>query len=170
MHSSFALWCLFRESVVISTSSFGWPRIFSFLFIKARSKTRFTRIRAFALIPFMEHDLVFLSIFVNSFTLASKESGSSFATHCFTFCRDCSFPSRVLSSDSSLLSACVNKTCSSSVRSEEDVVTTTGIVWISSRILRRIFSVTLSSNLERKSAAVLIEPARCANLKLNCNA
>ena len=37
------------------------------------------------------------------------------------------------------------------------------------RILRRILSVTLSSSLERKSAALLIEPAICAILKLNCN-
>ena len=49
------------------------------------------------------------------------------------------------------------------------MATSIGVVWISSRILRRIFSVTLSYSLERKSAAVLTEPAMCAILKLNCN-
>ena len=44
-----------------------------------------------------------------------------------------------------------------------------GVVWISSLILRRIFSVILSSSLERKSAAVLTHPAMCAILKLKCN-
>ena len=42
------------------------------------------------------------------------------------------------------------------------------VVWISFLILRRIFSVTLSSSLQGKSAAVLTEPAKCAILKLNC--
>ena len=49
------------------------------------------------------------------------------------------------------------------------MVTSIGFVWMSSRILRRILSVTLSSSLERKSAAVLTDPAMCAILKLNCN-
>ena len=67
------------------------------------------------------------------------------------------------------MSACVTKNCSSSATSEEEVVTSIGVVWISSRILRRIFSVTLSSSLGKKSAALLVEPARCAILNLNCN-
>ena len=48
------------------------------------------------------------------------------------------------------------------------MVSSIGVVWISSLFLRRIFSVTLSSSLERKSAEVLTEPAMCAILKLNC--
>ena len=84
---------------------------------------------------------MFPPIFVNSFTLILKEGGSSFAGHCSAFCRDCSFLSGV-SSDSFSLSACVNKSCSSSAPSEEVVVTSMGVVWIFSRILRRIFSVT----------------------------
>ena len=43
------------------------------------------------------------------------------------------------------------------------------VVCTSSGLFRRIFSVTLNSSLERKSAAVLTEPAICAILKLNCN-
>ena len=125
---------------------------------------------AFALIPFMEYDVVFPSIFVNSLTFVFKTGGFSFTAQCFAFSFDCSFHSRgVCSSDSSLLSACVKKICSSSATSEEEVVTLICVVWISSLILRRIFSVTLSSSLERKSAAVLTEPAMCAILKLNCN-
>ena len=147
----------------------GWPRNFDFRFFKTRSTTRFTRIRAFALIPFMEYDVVFPSIFVYSFTLVFKEGGSSFANHCFAFCRDYSFRSSVCFSDSSSLSACVKKNCSSSATSEEDVVTSMGVVWISSPILRRIFHVTLSSSLEKRSVAVLTETAMCAIWKLNCN-
>ena len=63
----------------------------------------------------------------------------------------------------------MKKNCSSSATSEEEVVTSKGVVWISSRILRRIFSVILISSLERKSAAVLTELALCAILKLNCS-
>ena len=74
-----------------------------------------------------------------------------------------------LSSDSSSLPACVKKKCSSSATSEEDVITSMGVAWISSRTLRRTFSVTLSSNLERKSAEVLTEPVMSSFLKLNCN-
>ena len=95
MWSSVALHCLYHESVVISTSSCSWPRKFNFMFFKTRSTSCPTRIRAFALIPFIKYDVVFPSIYVNSFTLDSKEGDSSFCTHCFAFCRDCSFRSRV---------------------------------------------------------------------------
>ena len=135
------------------------------MFFTTRSTSCSARILAFALIPFMEYDVVFPSIFVNSFTLVFKAGDSSFAAHCFTFCRDCSFRSRVCSSESLPSSACVKKICSSSATSEEDVVTSIGVVWISSLILRRIFSVTLSSSLERKSTAVLTDPAICAFFK-----
>ena len=63
----------------------------------------------------------------------------------------------------------MKKNCSPSATSEGDVDTSMGVVCTSSRILRWIFSVTFSSSLERKSAAVLIEPAICAILKLNCS-
>ena len=106
---------------------------------------------------------------MNSFTLVFKAGDSSFAAHCFAFCLDHSFRSRVCSSDSLPSSACVKKNCSSSATSEEEVVNSIGVVWISSLILRRIFSVTLIYSLERKSAAVLTDPAMCAILKLNCN-
>ena len=112
---------------------------------------------------------MFPSIFVNSFTLVFKAGDSSLAAHCFAFGRDCSFRSRVYSFDSLPSSACVKKICSSSATSEKEVVTSIGVVWISSLILRRNFSVTLISSLERKSAAVLTDPAICAILKLNCN-
>ena len=117
----------------------------------------------------MEYDVVFLSIIVNSFTHVFKTGDSSFAAHCFAFCPDLSFRSRVCSSDSLLSSACVKKNCSSSATSDEEVVTSICVVLISSLILRRIFFVTLSSTLERTSAVVLTDPATCAILKLNCN-
>ena len=112
---------------------------------------------------------MFPSIFVNSFTLDFKAVGSSFAAHCFAFRLDCSFRSRVCSSDSSLLLACMKKHYSSSASYEEEVVTSIVVVWISCRILRYIFSVTFSSSLERKSAAMLTKPAMCSISKLNCN-
>ena len=169
MRFSFALFYLYRESVLINTSSCGWPRIFSFIFFKTRCTSCSTRIRAFALIPFMEYDVVFPSVFVNSFTPVLKEDGHSFAIHCFELFLDCSFPSRVCCADSSLSSACMLKISSSSATSKEEVVTWIGVVWISSRILRHIFSETFSSSLERESAVVLTEPAICAVSKLNYN-
>ena len=150
-----------------NTSSCGWPKISNFMFFSTRSTSCSTRILAFALIPFMEYDVVFQSIFVNSFTLVFKTGDSSFAPHCFAFCLDCSFCPRVCSSDSLLSSECVKKTCFSSATSEEEVVTSKGVVGISSLILRRIFYLILSSSLGRKSAAVLTDPAMCAILKLN---
>ena len=159
---------MYRESDIINTSSYGWPRILSSMFFSTRSTFCSTRILAFALIPFMEYDVVFPSIFVNSFTLVVKAGDCSFAAHCVAFCCNCSYRSRVCSSESLPSSACVKKICSSSATSEEDVVTSIGVVWISSPILRRIFSVTLISSLESKSAAVLTDPAICAILKLNC--
>ena len=97
------------------------------------------------------------SIFVNSLTIVFKADGPSFATHCFAFCLDCSALPSVRSSDSSCLSDCVKENVSSSGTSEEEVVTSIGVVWITSRIFRPIFSVTLTSSLERKLAAVLTE-------------
>ena len=169
MRSSFAFYFLYRESVIINTSSNGWPKLFNFMFFSTRLTSCSTRILAFALFPLMEYDVVLPSIFVNSFTLVFKTGDSSFAAHCFAFRFDCSFRSRICSSHSLLSSACVKNNCSSSATSEEEVVTSIGVVWISFLILRRIFSVTLSSSLEKKSAAVLTDPAMCAILKLNCN-
>ena len=83
--------------------------------------------------------------------------------------RDCSFLWRVCSSVSSSPSACLKENSSSSATSEEDVVTSMGVVCTSPRILRQIFSVTFNYIWERKSAAVLTEPAICAILKLNCS-
>ena len=103
------------------------------------------------------------------FTLVFQTGDSSFAAHCFAIRLDRSFRSRVCSSDSLLSCACVKKNCSSSATSEEEVVTSIGVVWISSLILRCIFCVTLSSSLERKSAAVLTDQVMCSMLKLNCN-
>ena len=49
------------------------------------------------------------------------------------------------------------------------MVTSIGVIWISSHILRRLLSVTLSSSLEIKKAGVLTEPAWRATLELICN-
>ena len=146
---------------MINTSSYGWPKIFSFMFFNTRSTSCSTRILAFAFIPFMEYDVVFPSVFVNSVTLIFRKGDCSFAAHCFAFCLNRSFRSKVCSSDSLTSSSCVKKNCSSSATSEEEVVTSIGVVWISSPILRRILTVTLSSSLERKSVAVLTDPAMC---------
>ena len=86
------------------------------------------------------------------FTLYFSEGGSSFATHCFASCQECSFCWRVCSFDLFSLSVCAKKNCSSSATSEEDVVTSMGVVWNFSSILKRIFSVTLISTMERSSA------------------
>ena len=96
------------------------------MFLSKRSTSCSTRILAFAFIPFMEYDVVFPSIFVKSFTRVFKTGDSSFAAHCFAFGLDCSFRSRVCSSDSLLSSACMMKHCSSSASSEEEVVTSIG--------------------------------------------
>ena len=72
------------------------------------------------------------------------------------------FQGFVFSSVSFSPSVCVKKNCSSSATSEEDVVTSMGVVCTSSLILRRIPSVTFNSNPESKSAAVFTEPAICA--------
>ena len=122
MRSSFALQFLYRESVINITSSCGWLRIFSFIFFNRRSAFCSYRIRAFALITFLEYDVVLPSIFVNSFTFVFKADGSSIAAHCFAICLDCCFRSKVGSSDSLFMSACVKKKCSTAT-SEEEVVT-----------------------------------------------
>ena len=104
------------------------PKILSFIFFRTRSTSCSTRILAFALIPLIEYDVVLPSTFVNSFTLVFKAGDSSFAANRFAFCRDCSFRLRVCSSDSSPSSVWVKKIYSSSAISEEDVVTSIGVV------------------------------------------
>ena len=95
---------------MLNTLSCGWPRNFSFIFLNTRSTSCSTRIRAFALILFMEYDVVFPSIVVNSFTLVFKPDGSSFVAHCFDdFCLDCSFRSKVCSFNSSFFCLCEQK-------------------------------------------------------------
>ena len=169
MRSSFALWCLNRLPVVNSTSSYSWPSILSFRFFNIRSASCSTRILAFALIPWREYDVLFPSIFVNSFILGFIAGVSWLTTHTAAFLRDCFFPCRIWSSVSSRSSVGVKRNFSSSATSEEDVVTSLGVISTSSRILRRILSVTFNSNREKKSAAVFTEPAICAILKLNCS-
>ena len=143
--------------------------MFSFNFFSERPTSCSTRIRAFVLFPFTENNLVFLSIFVYSLTLVLNEDASSFATHSFAFSRDCSFRRWVCFPDLYSLSAWGKKKCSSSATSQEKIVTPMGVVCMSARILRRIFSATLSSSLERKSAAALTDTAMSATLKVNCN-
>ena len=112
---------------------------------------------------------MFLSIFVKSLILGFIEDSSPCATHSVAFFRYRFFLSRVCSSVSSSPSACAKKKFSSSATSEEDVVTSRGVVSPSSVILRRILSVTFNYNRESKSAAVFAEAAICATLKLNCS-
>ena len=75
----------------------------------------------------------------------------------------------VCSTDLLSLSARMKKNCSYTATSEEHVVTSMPVVWMSSRILRRIFSMTMSSSLDKQLAAVLTEPAISGIIKLNCN-
>ena len=72
-------------------------------------------------------------------------------------------------SDSFSLSACERKSCYPSATSEVYVVTSICFVYISSRTLKKISSVTLSSNLVKKAALVENEKAFCAFLKWVCN-
>ena len=127
MRTEFGL-CLNRLPVVCSTSSCGWPRSLRLNFFKTRSTSCCTCILAFALIPFMEYDVVVSSVFVNSFTQVLNEGGSSFATHCFASRRDCSPRLSFCSTDSFSKFVCVNKFCLSSATSKKDVVTSMGVV------------------------------------------
>ena len=83
-----------------------------------------------------------------------------FATQILASYQDCLFHWRFCFSDSFSLSAWVKKTCLSSATSKEIFVTSLGVVCMSSRILRRDFSVNLNSSLEETSAAVLTEPSK----------
>ena len=117
----------------------------------------------------MEYDVLFPSILVISLLLGLIADGSLFATLSVALPWDCSFPSRVFSSIPFSLSAWLKNNCFSSLTSEDVVVTSMGVVCTSSRILRQIFYVALSSSQARSSAAVLTEPTLSAMLKLNCN-
>ena len=112
---------------------------------------------------------MFPLVFVNSITLVFKEDGSSFATHCIAFCLDSSFQSRLCSSDLSLLSPCVNKKLFffSDSRGGVGYLDRCSLDVIPD--FETFFAGTLGSNLERKSAAVLTDPAMCATLKLKCS-
>ena len=112
--SSFALYCLNSLSIFDSVSSYGWPSFLSFEFLKTWSRSCSTHIRAFALIPCMEYDVVFPSMFVKSFVLSFIEDCSSCATHSAAFFRNCSFLARGCFAVSSSTSACLKKNCSSS--------------------------------------------------------
>ena len=59
--------------------------------MSARSTSCSTRIRALALIPIVDYDLEFPSIFVNSVKLVHNEDSLSFATIFFSVGRDCFF-------------------------------------------------------------------------------
>ena len=63
----------------------------------------------------------------------------------------------------------MQKNFSSSATSDDDVIISMGADGVSTRISIGNFSVTLSSSLERKLAAVSAEPAMCVILQLNCN-
>ena len=157
------------KSSVFSFSSCDWSSILSLSFFTTRSTFCSNCIHAFALIPFMENDVVFSSIFVNSLVLGFFEDGSSFATHSVAFYRDFTFCSRVCDWVLFSPSAFVKKNCSSSATSEEDVVTSMHVICTFSLILRRIFFVSLNPSLEGQSSAVLIVPAICTALEWNCN-
>ena len=83
--------------------------VFSFKILNARSTFCCTRIRAYDLILFMKYDVVFASIPVESPTLVLNGDGSSLATHSYMASWYCFFLSRVNSSNSISLSACVKK-------------------------------------------------------------
>ena len=112
------LWvCCYLHSVVW----LAW--ISQFRFFKTGSKYCYTRICEIVWNLFMECGVVIPSIFVYSIRLVFNEGCSSFASRCLASCGDCSFRFRVCSSDSFILSVCVKKNCSSSLTSEEDVIT-----------------------------------------------
>ena len=117
----------------------------------------------------MKYDVMFPSFFVNSLILGFFEDVFLCAIYSVAFSRGCISLSRVCSSVSVFPFACVTKKCSSSATSEEEVVTSKGVVCMSSQILRQNLSVTFNSNLERKPSAALTEPAICAISKMNCS-
>ena len=96
----------------------------------------------------------FPSIFVSSPIPVYDEDGSSFVTHFDAFFSCCSFLSSVCSWVLFSLSASLEKNCSSPATSEEDVANWICVVCIPCKFLSQIFTVTFSSSMERKSAAV----------------
>ena len=136
-------------SVVSFTLSCVWPSFSSFRFFSTRSASCSVRIRAFAIIPFMEYDVGFPSILVNSLILGLLEDGTLITTQSVALPEIALFFLRICSSVPSSPSVCVKKNCSSSPTTQEDVVNSMGVVCISFWTLKRIFSVTFSSNLEK---------------------
>ena len=82
---------------------------------------------------------------------------------CLAVCFRCNISSSV-----SNCSSGKKNCCSSSATSVDCMLICMGVVRISSRIVSFIFSLGVTSSLERKSAAVLSVPATCMILKLNC--
>ena len=105
-------------------------------------------------------------MFVNTLIVDVIEDDSSFATVSSAFFRNSPFRLKVCSSISTLSSVWLEKNCAPSATCEVDVFTSMVVFRTSSRNMRRIFSVTLSSNLERKSAAVLTELVLCEVFKI----
>ena len=68
----------------------------------------------------------------------------------------------------SSLSSSVKKSCSSSVMLAFSMFTSMAVVLMSDLIFRLILSCGSFSSLDKKSAAVFVEPGMCANMKLNC--
>ena len=127
--------------------------------------------RALALIPLMEYDVLFSSILVSSLIFGFIQEGSSFVIHSVAFLKVCSSASRICSSVFSP-SVCMKKKCSSPAVPEKDVVNSKSVVCMVcnfSRILKRILSETFSASLERNSSAVLIEPTMCVIPKISFN-
>ena len=112
---------------------------------------------AIALIPLMEVDVLIPSIFVKSLIFGFVEDGSSFATLPVAFLENVFFRLKTCCLVSFSPSVRMKKNSSSSVTSERDVFTSIGVVCVSSRILRRTFSVIFTSNKEKNSAAVLTQ-------------
>ena len=149
--------------------SCGWPEIFNFRFFKTRSTSCAARIHTFAFIPFMEFDVVFFANvfkifhacfqgrwFLLGYPFLCFLANLFFSLKCLFFwlifivC----FGEQQLFFFSDIGGRCGHFN---------------GCVWIASRFLRRILSVTSSPSFDWKSAAVLTESMMCAILKLNCN-
>ena len=118
---------------------------YSFRFLSVISTSCSRRFCAFALIFFMEYDVVLSSMFVNFLTLVLNKNGSLFAIHSPGACEDCFLFSRVCSSVAFPLSVCKQANCLSSATSEEYVFTSIGVVRMCSSFLRPISSTNFSS-------------------------
>ena len=154
-------------SIVNSTSSYVWLSVLSFKFYRTKSTSCCTRTRAFALIPCIEYDVVFPSIFVNSFILGPIEDGSSCATILLTF-SGIALPFQGFVLQSQIHHLFVWRRIALHLQHLRRMLWLQWALFVHLPGFWDGSSVTIGYTRERKSATVLTESTRCAILTLNC--